>query len=335
MSLHSNAVRLMILACSLCIPLASAHAQAAQPLTKVRYEEAIRSLMYVPAYVAMSKGFLKDEGLDVSMKTSQGTDKGMAALLSGSADIVLIGPEATIYVQKSESTLKTKMFAGNTATDGYFLVSRKKADNFDWNTLKGKQIMTWRPGSAPDIFFTTALKKHNLEATKDVKIVSNVAPVARMGAWLSGQTDYGLFPEPDASMLEKDGKGFVVASIGKEVGPVDYTVFTATDAYIQKNPKVLQAWTNAMARAQKYAHATSSDQVAKDIAQFFPSMDLTLIQSSVERNRKFGIWKSTPLIEAAAIEKLQDMLVQSGVLKDDARVKYEDIVDTTFAKNVK
>ena len=31
------------------------------------------------------------------MKTSQGTDKGMTALLSGSADIVLIGPGASIY----------------------------------------------------------------------------------------------------------------------------------------------------------------------------------------------------------------------------------------------
>ena len=335
MSLHINAARLLILACSLCLPLASVHAQATQPLTKVRYEEAIRSLMYVPAYIAMSKGFLKDEGLDVSMKTSQGTDKGMAALLSGSADIVLIGPEATIYVQKSESTLKTKMFAGNTATDGFFLVSRKKIDNFDWNTLKGKQIMTWRPGSAPDIFLTTVLKKYSLDAAKDVKMVSNVAPVARMGAWLTGQADYGLFTEPDASMLEKKGEGFVVASIGHEVGPVDYTVFTATDAYIQKNPKALQAWTNAMARAQKYAYATPSDQVAKDIAQFFPSMDLALIQSSVERMRKFGIWKSTPLIEAAAIEKLQDMLIQSGVLTEAARVKYEDVVTTKFAKNVK
>ncbi|MEO8937528.1 MAG: ABC transporter substrate-binding protein [Burkholderiaceae bacterium] len=335
MSLRSKAARLMILAFTLCSTVVSVQAQGTRPLIKVRYEEAIRSLMYVPVYIALSKGFLKDEGLDVSMKTSQGTDKGMAALLSGSADIVLIGPEATIYVQKSESTLKTKMFAGNTATDGYFLVSRKKADNFDWNSLKGKQIMTWRPGSAPDIFFATALRRHSLEAPRDVDIVSNVAPVARMGAWLSGQADYGIFPEPNASMLEKDGKGFVVASVGHEVGPVDYTVFTATDAYIEKNPAILQAWTNAMARAQKYARATSSEQVAKDIAQFFPGMDIALIQSSVERNRKFGIWKSTPLIEPAAIEKLQDMLVQSGVLTDAARVKYEDVVVTKFAKNVK
>ena len=65
----------------------------AQTLVKVRYEEVIRSVFYLPSYIALSKGFFKDEGLDVSMKTSWGSDKGTAALLSGTADIVLVGPE--------------------------------------------------------------------------------------------------------------------------------------------------------------------------------------------------------------------------------------------------
>src|SRR5215208_7360784 len=65
-----------------------------QAQTKVRYEEVVRSVLYVPMYVALNQGYFKENGLDVAMKTSQGADKGMAALLSDSADIVLIGPEA-------------------------------------------------------------------------------------------------------------------------------------------------------------------------------------------------------------------------------------------------
>jgi len=99
--------------------------------------------------VALSQGYFKDAGLDVSMKTSQGTDKGMTALLSGSADIVLIGPEASIYVQNSESPVKPKIFAGLTATDGFFLLARKPVEKFDWSMLKGKEVIGFRPGSNP------------------------------------------------------------------------------------------------------------------------------------------------------------------------------------------
>src|SRR5688572_9200031 len=69
-----------------------------QAQTKVRFAEVARSLLFAPAYVAVSKGYFKDAGLDVSITTIPGGDKTMAALLSNSADIALIGPEAAIYV---------------------------------------------------------------------------------------------------------------------------------------------------------------------------------------------------------------------------------------------
>ena len=105
--------------------LAPIGAVYAQTVHKVRYEEVVRSILYVPMYVGIKKGMFKDEGIEMTMKTSQGTDKGMAALLSGSADIVLIGPEASIYVANSESPVKPIVFAGLTATDGFLLMGRK------------------------------------------------------------------------------------------------------------------------------------------------------------------------------------------------------------------
>jgi NitT/TauT family transport system substrate-binding protein len=307
-------------------------AQSAKPLVKVRYEEVVRSILYVPKYVALSQGFFKDAGLDVTMKTSQGTDKGMAALLSGSADIVLIGPEASIYVHGSESPVKPRIFTGLTATDGFMLMARKPMDKFDWKMLKGKDVMSFRPGSNPDVFLETALRKHGLDPKKDLKLVNNVGPAARMGAWLSGQNDYAIFLEPEATVLEKDGKGYAMASIGAEVGMVDYTVFTTTDAYIKKNPEVIQAWTNAVARAEKYVNTTPSTQLAKQVAEFFPGMAEVQITAAIDRYKKLHIWKVTPLVEPAAMEKLQDMLAASGLLEKAKRVRYEDLVVTEFAK---
>jgi NitT/TauT family transport system substrate-binding protein len=317
--------------------MGQAQAQSAKALTKVRYEEVIRSVLYLPSYIALSQGYFKDAGLDVSMRTSQGTDKGMTALLTDSADIVLIGPEASVYVQNSESPVKTKIFAGLTATDGFMLMARAPGDKnkADWSKMKGKTVMGWRPGSNPEVYLQAALRKNGIDPKKDVRVVNNIGIPARVGAWLAGQGDYAVFPEPEASMLEQEGRAHFFASVGNEVGPVDYTVFTTTDAYIKKNPQVVQAWTNAIARAQKYVQATPAPELARHIVQFFPGVSQAQMVATIDRYKQYRIWKTVPLVEQNAIVRLQDMLVASGVLENAKRVRYSDVVTTDFARQVK
>lgn len=306
----------------------------AKPGTKVRYEEVVRSVLYVPAYIAMSQGFFKEAGLDVTLKTSQGTDKGMAALLSGSADIVLIGPEATVYVQNSESPVKPRIFSGLTATDGFMLMSRNK-EPLDWNKMKGKTIMSFRPGSNPDVYLETALRKHGLDPKKDVTLLNNLGPAARAGAWMAGRADYAIFLEPEAGTIEREGKGYPLTMVGTEVGQVDYTVFTTTDAFIKQNPQVVQAWTNAIAKAQKHVQAGAPADLAKQVAEYFPAIPQDQIASAIDRYKKNNLWKTSTLVEEGAINKLQDMLTTSGVLEAGKRVKYQDVVVTNFSKAVK
>lgn len=315
--------------------LLSTQAMADTAPTKVRYEEVVRSVLYLPMYVALNQGYFKDVGLDVSMKTSQGTDKGMTALLSGSADIVLIGPEASIYVANSESPVKPKVFAGLTATDGFLLLSRKPVKNFSWDALKGHKVMSFRPGSNPDVFLEAALRKNGLNPKSDVQLISNVSPAARAGAWMAGQADYAIFLEPEASNLEKGGNGQVVASIGKEVGQIDFTSFTATDDYLKKNPKVIQDWTNAILRAQKYVQTAAPADLAKHISSYFPGVSEPELVATIERYRQYNIWKKDPVVRPEAMESLQDMLVASGLLEQNKRVKYQQFVVTNFATEAK
>ena len=152
---------------------------------------------------------------------------------------------------------------------------------------------------------------------------------------MAGQTDYAIFLEPEASNLEKDGNGHVLASIGSEVGAVDYTVFTATDVYLKKNPEVAQAWTNAVARAEKYVASAPSADVAKHVAEFFPGLSQAELVKAIDRYRQYKVWKANPVVERAAIESLQDMLIANGALEKGKRVKYEQVVVTDFARNAK
>src|SRR5215510_1676651 len=221
----------------------------AKPRVKVRYNEVVRSMLYAPAYVAIAKGYFDELGMDVTLATAQGGDKSVAIMLSNQADIGLIGPESAIYVQNSDSPVKIPIFCGLTATDGFMLVGREKVDKFDWSTLRGKEILGFRPGSTPLLFLEAALRKNGLDPQSDVKLMNNVGIPARVGSWLAGQNQYAIFLEPDASQLELDGKAHYLASIGETVGFADYTTFMATREYISKNPETLQSWTNAIAKA--------------------------------------------------------------------------------------
>ncbi len=309
--------------------------QPVQAQTKVRFVEVARSLMFAPAYAAISKGYFKEAGLDVTFTTIPGGDKTMAALLSNSADIGLIGPETAIYVWNSESPAKVKMFAGLAATDGFILASREKLAKFDWKMLKGKDVLAFRPGSTPLAFFQSAMRKHGIDPNKDVKLANNIPYPARVGSWLSGQNQFAIFDEPAMSQLERDGKAFPIVSIGKEVGAADYSAFMAPEKYIKDNPAVIQSWTNAMYKGMKWSASAPTSELVKVLAEFFPGIDASILATAAERYRSLRIWKSTPVIEPEAIKRFEDILVEAGVLENAKRVKFENLVINDFARKAK
>ncbi|MEE2955960.1 MAG: ABC transporter substrate-binding protein [Pseudomonadota bacterium] len=327
----------VIAAAGLCFGL-SGLSKSAIAATKVKYAEVVRSVFYLPKYIAIANGYFAEQGIEVDMTTAWGGDKGTAMLLTGRVDIVLQGPETAIYIENGESPEKSKMFAAITATDGLFLMSRKKLTmkNFNWNMIRNKTVMGWRPGSTPGLFLEYAMKKHGISPKKDINHVTNIAIPARVGAWIAKKTaDYAVFFEPDISRLSREGIAYPVASIGKEVGKVDYTVFMATDSYIKKNPKIIQGWTNAVYKAMEWIKTADATDAAKRVSKWFPKVKIKDNASAIERYRKFGIWKSDPTTHPKAISGLQDILIEGGVLKASKRVAYERVVTTRFSENAK
>ena len=306
-----------------------------KPRVKVRYNEVVRSMLYAPAYVAIAKGYFDELGLDVTLATAQGGDKSVAVMLSNQADIALIGPESAIYVQSSDSPVKIPIFCGLTSTDGFMLVGREKVDKFDWKTLKGKEILGFRPGSTPLLFLEAALRQNGLDPQTDVKLMNNVGIPARVGSWLAGQNQYAIFIEPDAAQLELDGKAQFLASIGETVGFADYTTFMATDKYIRENKETLQNWTNGIAKGMAWTAQAPIPDLVSAIGQFFPGVKPEVLAHAAERYRRLKIWKSSPVIAPAAMEKFQDILVQGHVLESNKRVKFADLVVTEFFNKAK
>jgi len=301
---------------------------------KLKMSEVVRSQFYVPMYVALTKGFVADEGLDVELITANGGDRVGAMILSGQTEFALAGPEVPIYIYNGESPDKPIIFSALTATDGLFLASRQKIDKFEWSMLNGKKIMGWRPGSTPELYLEYVLKQRGVSADTVKSIVTNIGIPARDGAFIAGGYDFAIFNEPNMSKMEKSGNAHLVTSIGKEVGRADYTVFFAKKSWVEKNPDLAQKWTNAIARGQAYIKTATDKDIAEAIAPFFPGLTVDDNIAVVHRYRNLGepIWAESTVVDPAGLAKAQEIMVVGGVLPADKKVGYDQIVTKAFAE---
>ena len=115
-------------------------------LTKITLNEVAHSIFYAPQYVAIEKGYFKDEGLDLTLITGFGADKTMTVVISGEADIGFMGAEASIYAYQEGATDPVINFAQLTQRAGNFLVAREEMPDFKWEDLKGKKVLGGRKG---------------------------------------------------------------------------------------------------------------------------------------------------------------------------------------------
>lgn len=334
---HASSLRnLLAMALSAAVFFTAASATALAQ-TKVRYVEVVRNLAYLPSYVAIAKGFFKDEGIDIDLSSAQGGDKATAIMLSGNADITLVGPETAVYVMNSESPEKLKIFCSLTGTSTNFFISRKKMnpEEFKWPMIKGSSVLGWRPGATPQLFLEFVMRKFGVDPTKDINNITNIAVPARMGAWLSGKGDYAIFSEPELTRIESAGAGYALRSVGAEIGQVDYTLFMTTNSFLTKNPKIVQGFTNAVYRAQKYTDTADPMELGKLVAKFFPVVTAEQIAKTVKRYRPMKLWRTDPVVYEPSIKVLQEILIAGGVLKPGKEVAYSDIVTTEFGDKAK
>lgn len=299
-------------------------------LKDVTLNEVAHSIFYAPQYVAIENGYFEEEGINLKLVTGFGADKVMTALISGEAQIGFMGSESSIYAYNEGNSDYAVNFAQLTQRAGNFLVSRKPIDNFSWDMLKGTTILGGRAGGMPEMVLEYILKNNGIDISTDLEIVQNIDFGLTGGAFAGGQGDFTVEFEPHATALEKEGTGYVVASLGVDSGYVPYTAYSAKKSYINKNPEIIQGFTNALQRGMEYVNSHSSEDIAKVIAPQFPDTDADTIAVIVERYKSQDTWKNDLVFSKESFTLLQDILYEAGVIKEYA--PYSDLVDTCFAQ---
>lgn len=302
-----------------------------EKLTKVTLNEVAHSIFYAPQYVAIEEGYFKDEGLELTLVTGFGADKTMTAVISDEADIGFMGAEASVYAYQEGATDAVVNFAQLTQRAGNFLVAREEMPDFKWEDLKDKKVLGGRKGGMPEMVFEYILRKNGLDPQKDLTIDQSI-DFGYTAAAFTGDTsaDFTVEFEPSATALEKEGAGYVVASLGVDSGYVPYTSYSAKTSYMEKNPEIIQKFTNALQKGMEYVQSHTPEEIAEVIAPQFAETDLDTVTAIVKRYYDQDTWKSNLIFEKESFELLEDILEDSGELSE--RVSYENLITTKYAQ---
>ena len=298
----------------------------------VRVNEVTHSLFYMPQYLAMALGYFEEEGLEVEVTNGSGADNVMTALLTGEADIGLMGCEANIYVYLQGKKDYPKVIGQLTKRDGSFLVARTDTKNFDYSNIEGSTVLMGRKGGMPAMILQYVLNNKGYTDGVNITMDYSIQFGALGPAFTGGTGDFVPLFEPAASQLVQEGKGYIVSAIGMDSGEIPYTCYTATAEFLKDNSEKVEKFLRAVWRGTEYALCHSAEDCARLVAPYFEGTTLELLTTAIQNYQDFDVWTVTPVTDREAFSRIQDIMENAGELSQ--RVDYEKIVDNTCANKI-
>ncbi len=299
----------------------------------IRLNEVTHSVFYAPLYVAINLGYMEEEGIKIELTNGGGSDASMSALLSGSADIALMGPETVVYVEASGSTNHPVVFGQLTKKDGSFLISKTPVTDFDFaSSLNGKTAIIGRNGGMPAMTFEWLCNKAGVFNGTNTTLDKDTSFNMMVSVFESTDAEFCTMFEPTASAFVNAGKGYYVGSVGEYSGEIPYTCFMAYPKYISDNKTQIEGFLRAVKKAYLYITTNSSDKVAEALLPSFDGSTKEELAVAVEKYLEIDAWSNSPAMSKDSYARLLSVLNNAGTLDRD--IDFSKIVDNSIANTI-
>ena len=314
----------------ICLPLTACKKDKGKNI--IELNEVTHSVFYAPLYVAIEEGYFAEENIEISLTNGGGADKVMTAVVSKNADIGLMGPETVVYVHNQGKADAPKVFSQLTQKDGAFLVSRTNEQNFTFENLRNKDILAGREGGMPAMSFEYALYEQGMIRNRDYTFNFGVQFNLMTAAFEGGTSDYVTMFEPGASVFEKAGKGYVVASMGEFSGEIPYTSFIALDSYLDANQDTVKGFLRALKKGMDFILTHSNAEVATSIKGQFSTDSIENLTTSIANYRAIDAWKTDLKPTEKLFDRMQDIMIFAGELEQ--KVAYNKLVNLNYVNAI-
>jgi NitT/TauT family transport system substrate-binding protein len=292
--------------------------------------EPFRSLFYAPQFVALYGRHFAAEGLEIDVVTAVAGATTTGALIDGHAEIALGGIMRSLDVADRDGPFLVH-FAEVNSRNGFFLLSRERRADFRWTDLVGKTVVDFAEAPTPWQCLLTVLRQHGVDPGA-VRIERTLPLAEAIAAFRRGHADFLQTGQPVTEQLIGEGAAHLAASMGEATGPVPFSSYMTTGAFLRDGRDVLVRFTRALYSAQRWMTRADAKDIAATIAPAFPDVAPDIQQRAVARYLAQGTWARDPIIRQPGYEYLQRILLDGGFIKRQHR--YEDLIDTAIAEQV-
>jgi NitT/TauT family transport system substrate-binding protein len=273
---------------------------------KVTLSQAFQSMLYLPLYVAIDEGFFTQQGLDLTKETAGAPTVALSAVISGSAQFSIHGPEWTAIAASKGAPVDIIANVVNGAA-----VWIATAPDFKFESIKdikGQKIVTGLMPTTSTSLFIKLLKENGMDAKTDVDMIQ-VAIGSEPGPFVARQADVAVMYEPGLDQAVAKGMK-VVLGFPKSYGAYAFSSVTARN---DVDPDSAQRVVNAMEMAMRFM--VSNEARTVEIAQKeFPTLDPVVVEAAVKRMLSDGVYPPSVDITPEALKVAMDTQIAIGNL---------------------
>ena len=309
-----------LLAVSLAMGLACGSVMAQNK--KVTISQAFQSMLYLPLYVGINNGSFSRQGLDVVKETAGAPSAALAAVISGSAQFSLHGPEWPAIAASKGAPVQIVANCVNGAA--VWIATTPDFKFTSIKDIKGETVVTGQMPTTSTSLFIKLLKENGMDPEKDVKMLQ-VPLGTEIGAFTAGQGKVAVMYEPGLDQAVSKGMK-VVLGFPKLYGPYAFSAITTrTDA----DPEVTQKFVNGLEAALRSLRADPVAAVAIAKKEF-PTLDPVVVENAVKRMIEDNVYPPSVDITPAALKVSMDTQIALGNL--GAQPVYEKFISSGYIK---
>ncbi len=223
----------------------------------------IPSTDMAPLYVAQSKGYFRDEGLDVQLVTLGGGGEVMTSLLGGDVDFTFASYPLLVQAQqKGKGKVNVRIVADASAAkpDTVAVVVKGDSPLRSAADLAGKRIAVSSTGSMADLAVLAGMKAARVD-TSGIKWQVMKFP-DMLPKLQSGEIDAAFLVEPFLTVAQAQlGVWTVFQPLVGRLDGIGLTGYAAMEKTTSAYPKTVAAFQRAVVRANRLA-ATPEGQNA-------------------------------------------------------------------------
>lgn len=289
---------------------------------------AISETLSLPFLVAESQGWLNADAIQVS-----GDANALRALLSGSADIAIVG-DFNVFSAVAESAPIRAVGSWQGVND-YQMVVDTKINKF--SDMVGKTFASTGPAAPPEEFSKLVFKKHGVDPGQIQYIaIGGGGHATLLQAVLAGRAAGTLVTTSNALQGMKGGKVKILASVAQEFPALGY-VYSVVRSDELKDPAkraAIQAFVLASIKASRYIAAHPAE-AAKFAVQKFPASDPEVLTKAIAMLTEAKVWGVNGGIGPDATSETLRIARSTGLLKKDlapSQVFDTQLVDAAIAQ---